>query len=141
MAYEVSFQPSYDQFVLYDPHAPPNPEEAPLWDSPAEQNGLLSIRNTQLAVSCWDERDWTVTLFVGIEVFPGPPSPPLGEWPFHVEAALTVASGVLAVGDIMLMETPALCVPVPSGRVRLRIAGQPNPESGQRYVIQVWPES
>ncbi len=141
MAYEVSFQPSYDQFVLYDPHAPHDSEEAPLWDSPAESDEGFSVRSTQLAVSSWDEREWIVTLSIGIEVFPDSPSPPLGEWPLYAEAALTVVSGVLAVGDIMILETPVLCVPVPLGRDRLRIAGRPNPESGQRYVIQVWPES
>ncbi|GGO18703.1 hypothetical protein [Deinococcus humi] len=140
MAHEASFQPSHSCFVLYDPHAHYDPDEAPLWDPPAEDDEPLSVRKTQLSVSCWDERDWIFTIFVGIEVFPNAPLPPSGEWPTYAEAILTIDSGLLAMGDIVLMESPEIYVPVPPGRVWLRVAGRPNPEGGLTFVIQVWPE-
>jgi hypothetical protein len=138
MQYQLTFWPSYSQFVVYDVGTPYDPDMVPHFNGPGEfgDNPLrMSIRRLEVSVGLLEGIDVHIELTTHAAM----PSPPTGLWTLTGTASLDVPSGKLGIRDIINdNDAPELAVMIPPGKVMLRASGRII-DAQQMYTVQIWP--
>jgi hypothetical protein len=129
----LEFWPSYAQFVLYDVKTPFDPDQIPLFNADGEIGAAISVRRLEVSVALL--LDTTVRLELCLH--DSKPEPLENDWTVKVTAILEVPSGVFGVRDVV-SDQPELTLEVPKGKLNLRVQGRLD-DSGQVFVVQVWP--